>query len=133
MRNVPVSAEIRDNETLFVTDGTVSFVINGVNKTVDVKDGIATAYFNFTEEGNYIVDIYYNGGSTYNPSNTIGNIVISKINTNIIIKNEGKSKVRSSNPINITVVDAEGNIVSHGTLVYTINGEIKTANLMVNR
>lgn len=129
MRNVPVSAEIRDNETLFVTDGTVSFVINGVNKTVDVKDGIATAYFNFTEEGNYIVDIYYNGGSTYNPSNTIGNIVISKINTNIIIKNEGKSKVRSSNPINITVVDAEGNIVSHGTLVYTINGEIKTANL----
>lgn len=129
-RNIQITAMIKDNESLNVVDGKVNFEINGVNYTADVNDGVAIINYTFADEGTYIINAYYYGGISYIESKTSINAEIVKIATSITINNQGKSKIQNNNPINFTVLDAEGNIVKSGTLTVDINGVVSTYELI---
>ena len=96
-------------------------VINGTATFVDVELP--------ADEGNYsaIVD-YYDQNEYYNPSQTVINVTVAKIDTNI---NANNTKGRAGEKINISanVTDVDGKAILNGTANLTINGTDYVANI----
>ncbi len=81
-----ILAYVLDNYGNNVTEGLVSFEINGKNYYANVSNGIANLSVSFDEIGEFVVNAFYTSDSLLNPSNTSALINISKSNINISLK-----------------------------------------------
>lgn len=129
---VNITVNVTDEKGNQVINGTAVFMlVYGHPIYAEVINGTAT-FVNVElpeNEGNYSAIVnYYDLNEYYNPSQTIINITVAKIDTNI---NANNVKGRTGEKINIAanVTDANGNHILNGTANLTINGNEYTANI----
>ena len=103
--NLVVRAVVNEDAT-----GTVTFTVNGVNKTVAVHQGFASATFGDVNAGNYVVKAVYSGNDVYLSSSNTTNVRVNKANSTILIK---VGEIREGQNVVITFIasnNATGNI-----------------------
>ena len=86
---INISAFVVDQFGDALLEGNVTFILDGVNYTVDVVNGTAFIVHNFKNVGINSISAYYNGFLIYNYSQTSTNIniessIISKDSTNVL-------------------------------------------------
>ena len=101
--------------------GNITFTVNGSSKTVEVKDGKASATFDKLTPGDYDISVVYSGDDKYNANNETANVAVTNI-----VNNETFSKFFDENG---TLSDEftgdelvfEGEISNQNTNVVNIN------------
>ena len=127
---VNITVNITDERGNPVLNGTAVFTLD-TDYPSEVKNGSAT-FVNVelpVNEGNYsAIVVYHDQNGYYNPSQTIINVTVVKIDTNIDVNN---IRGRTGEKINITanITDVDGNNIENGTATLTINGTSYTANI----
>ncbi|MGN1363678.1 MAG: C1 family peptidase [Methanobrevibacter sp.] len=132
MDNTSIEAIVIDSSNgSLVDDGVVLFEIEGKNYTAVVNNGVAKFNYTFINPGNYSIIGYYVGGNDYNSSDksSKGFVYVSKMSTNILIENRGKSKVGINDYIVFIVKDENGNAVNKGNLIIKVDNNEKTYDL----
>ncbi len=124
--NVAVTANIYNANGALIKQGTVTFVSNGVNQTVNVNPvtGNATATFTYSAAGTYDVIAFYNDGNgAYSASVNTTTATINKIAT-VVNATAVTGIVYNNTEVTANVVDANGNKVTQGTVYFYENGVI---------
>ncbi|MDO5851014.1 MAG: Ig-like domain repeat protein, partial [Methanobacteriaceae archaeon] len=90
--NIQLKATVKNSENKPVTNGTISFYINGTyicNRTV--SNGIATANYKIptnSQIGVYDLTAIYHGSNNLNPSTGVGTLKIQKVNVNTVVNSQ---------------------------------------------
>jgi C1A family cysteine protease len=125
---VELVATVNGENQINVYCGEVTFIINNVNYTVPVVDGVARLIHVFTHLGLNNVTAVYNDLYCYNSSNASCLINVSLIKTDLALN----VSYDAHNPVEIIakVVDEHGDLVNMGDIVFTVENENYTVSVV---
>ncbi len=134
---VNLTATVYDNDGKAVTEGQVSFKINGITVTdangntlyAQVSSGVARLPYTITESaGSYTITAHYEGTDKYlesdsinNEKLTVENSATEKIHTTTIVDSITATQGETVN-LTATVYDESGNLVTEGQVSFEIEG-----------
>ncbi len=120
-----ITANVKDNQGNPVNEGNVGFYFdNDLIGTVDVVDGLAVFQWVVNKNnGDYNIDVFFNGDEYYSESDAKTNFTVLTIPTNVTVN---LSKVMGSSGdkilVTINVYDNKGNPINSGIIEVYGNG-----------
>ncbi|MDO5860643.1 hypothetical protein [Methanobrevibacter sp.] len=118
-----MSATLSDVSGNALANQTVIFNIGSTNYTRTTNDkGVASLKMNMNA-GNYTVNMFYLGDSTYSPANETFSIKVYEISTKVVAKD---AKILRGNYYSVTLTDASGNALAGQSVIFKVNGKTYT-------
>ncbi len=131
-QNISIIAIVKDTNGNLINQETVTFTdTNGLSKTVNVNNGIATINTTYATRGNYTITARYNGNDVYSSNETtaIATITVNSIVMNVTVI---PGTTTSNTTFNITVKDTDGNPVDDGKILIYENNTLISNTTVIN-
>ncbi|WP_407410938.1 Ig-like domain repeat protein [Methanobrevibacter sp.] len=116
--DIKASASVLVNVSVLNATGNVTIILDGLETTKTLENGIANINMENITEGNHTITAIYYGDETYNPAHNTANLEIAekitpqpeKQNTTITITTPEEIKTGDTININVNIANATGNV-----------------------
>ena len=128
--SVTLSATVKDQDDELVTEGSVTFSVDGVALTpVSFNNGVATCQYTINNSDSVSVNVSYSGNDNYKPSNAVITVNRITIPTNLtIIDIPNELRVNKEFNFNVKLTNRTGEAISGKPVKVYVN-DVEVENL----